>query len=69
VVLDPLGVLLSGLGRHADRHQQVHHHAVARPHSLGQPLARLGQEQPAIAPRHHKPFALQPRDRLDRGGV
>ena len=65
-MLDPFGIRLGRFERHADRQQQIDHHAMPGAHPGRQAFARFGQEHAAIRLGDRQTLPLQPPDGLDR---
>ena len=58
-MLDPFGVGLCRLGRHAERAEQVDDEPVADAHAVGQRLSLLGEEDPRYGRAVAKPARLR----------
>ena len=69
MMLDALGVGLGRFGRHAECAQDIDDEPMANAHAFRQPLPLAGEEHAAIWPRGGQSGALEPRNRLDCGGV
>jgi hypothetical protein len=68
-MFDTLGIGFGGFAGDAERAQHIDHKSMAQPHPLRQRLAFLGQKHAAVRTRGGETGTLEPRNRLDRGGV
>src|SRR5262249_1820287 len=69
VVFDALGIGFGGLAGNAEGTEHIDHQPMAQPHPRRQCPASFGQKYAAIRTRGSETGPLEPRNRLDRGGM